>query len=287
MLRLSYIYLLLLIFISTTLATNVALKSLNQEGVDSVTAELITERIRLELFRTNQFRVMERNEMESVLKEQEISASGLCNEMSCDVELGRLLSVEKVITGSVGKIDSLYILSLRLINVETAQIEQVADVDVEGSLQKLFSVAIPSLVNELIGVEEVTLISDIETDFVEDESQDIEKNGAYKVSYRQRLKDLEAEKNPVKSKDDNATKRKVIIKGPNIIAGVATIGTLIAGVKFAEAAEESAERADLALKKGDLITYGVEDNEARKQSVIRNVLFGVSGISLVSFVISF
>lgn len=271
---------------------NVALKNLTAEGIDSLTAELVTDRIRLELFRTDHYNVMERREMHAVLDEQKITLTGICDETNCDVELGKILSVEKIITGSVGKVDSLYLLSLRVIDVETAQITQVADVDVVGSLQELFSLGVPALVNELIGVGTVSLITQEPISVDVDTVEEKEEKPRYAISYRQRLKEENRKRQGITIDttvviEKRKKERRVRVKGPNIIAAATSVGALIAGVKVSESENEYDLRAQDALKGGDLISAAIYKKDAKRRRVAKSILFGVSGVSIISFIVSF
>lgn len=270
---------------------NVALKNLSAEGVDSLTAELISDRVRLELFRSEYYNVMERHEMKAVLTEQKMNLSGLCDEARCDVELGRILSVDNIITGSIGQVDSLFLLSLRVIDVETAKIVQVADVDVQGGLQELFAVGIPALVNELIGIGTVSMIAS-DTVSVDPLEKNKEEKSRYKISYRQRLKEENRKRqgihiDTVVVVNEQKREKKVKVKGPNIVAGLASVGAFITAISLAESEEEYEKRSENAYEQGQLASYLLYKNDARKRRVAKGVLFGVSGVSLVTFIVSF
>lgn len=270
------------------MSVSIALKDLRGSGVDPATQQMISERLRLELFRSGYYKVMERSQMDAILKEQKLSLSGLCDDNSCDIELGRILSVEKLVVGHVGKIDSLFLLSIRLIDIETAEVVSVADVDVEGSLQKLFSVGIPALVNELMGVQEVSLLGKIVVSPLEDIDSVDEKKIAYPISYRQSLKALDKEVDELLSKEVKESQRaKRRVNGPNLFAAVASVGALIGGVKTAQSADESSKRAGVALSSGDLGSYKRYHDSAKRKDVAKSILFGFSGVSMIVFVFSF
>ena len=74
--------------------------------------------------------------MESILTEQGFQMSG-CTSTECAVEAGKLLGVQKMIGGSVGKLGSLYNLSIRIIDVETGRIEKTESKRHEGSIEQL------------------------------------------------------------------------------------------------------------------------------------------------------
>lgn len=70
---------------------------------------------------TRYFRILSRTDMEEVLKTQAYSRSEACDESQCLVQMGMLLSVAKIVGGSIGRVGSTYSLSLRLVDVETGE----------------------------------------------------------------------------------------------------------------------------------------------------------------------
>lgn len=61
--------------------------------------------------------------MEIILDEQSFQMSG-CTEEACAVEVGRLLNVNYIFFGEVGKIGKTYTIDISSINIETGQIEK-------------------------------------------------------------------------------------------------------------------------------------------------------------------
>jgi curli biogenesis system outer membrane secretion channel CsgG len=115
---------------------NIAVMTLKAaSGISEGEAELITERLNTELFRTGKVNVMERNQMQEILKEQGFQQSGACTDEACLVEVGQLLGVQGLITGSIGKLGSLFLVNLRIIDVRTAQIRQVVSEDIKGDVE--------------------------------------------------------------------------------------------------------------------------------------------------------
>ena len=118
-------------------ALNVAVNDLIGKGIEQSSAAIISDRLRSELINTGAFRVMERNEMDNILKEQGFQKSGACDDATCLVEVGQLLGVERMVAGTVGKIETLYTISLRMINVATGQIMFTVNEDFEGDIKSL------------------------------------------------------------------------------------------------------------------------------------------------------
>lgn len=109
----------------------------NTSGITAGEAELITDRLSVELFNTGKVNVMERNQMQDILKEQGFQQSGACTDEACLVEMGQMLGVKALVTGSIGKLGSMYMINLRMIDVSTAQIAQVVSEDINGGIEEV------------------------------------------------------------------------------------------------------------------------------------------------------
>lgn len=131
---------------------NVAVNDLITKNIKEDIGGIISDRLRSELINTNIFRVMERLEMDEVLKEQAFQQTGVCDESSCLVEIGQVLGVDRMIAGSVGKISStLYTISLRIIDVATGEIILTVCEDHEGDIKGVLSIAISKAAQKLAG----------------------------------------------------------------------------------------------------------------------------------------
>ena len=100
----------------------IAIMDLQPRNVDEVTAKTVSDLLRTELHNTGLFRVIERGEMNAILKEQEFQQSG-CTETECAVEMGRLLSAKKILIGTINKLGTKYIINARIVDVERGEME--------------------------------------------------------------------------------------------------------------------------------------------------------------------
>jgi len=55
------------------------------------------------------------------LKEQALQQTG-CTSTECAVEVGKILNVQQTIVGTVGKVGDKYLINVRLVDVETAEL---------------------------------------------------------------------------------------------------------------------------------------------------------------------
>lgn len=115
--------LLSLLLISSFALPAIAIRDLKGVGISTEEAAIVSSKLQTEFVHSKRFEVLERSEIAEITREMEFAASGLCDDENCLVELGKMLSVEKLIVGSVGKLDGSYTLSMRLLDVETGTIE--------------------------------------------------------------------------------------------------------------------------------------------------------------------
>lgn len=108
-----------------------AILDLEPQNVPLSTAALITDILQTELFNTGLFKIMERGEISSILKEQELQVSG-CTETECAVQIGRLLSARKILIGSIGKIGKIYIINVRIVDVEKGEMEFAEKIETDS-----------------------------------------------------------------------------------------------------------------------------------------------------------
>ena len=109
-------------------------------GLSTKEATTLTNVFRSTLFNTQIYDVLERNEMESILKEQVFTLSGACNSAECAVEIGKLLSAEKMVIGDIGKIGEYYSITVRLVSVSTSKIDISFDERYKGDPEGLLDV---------------------------------------------------------------------------------------------------------------------------------------------------
>ncbi len=79
---------------------------------------LLSDRLRIELFKAGAFRAIERERVDAILEEHEFSASGRVA-TECVLEVGELIGADHMVAGSVGRIGSVHTINVRMIDVET------------------------------------------------------------------------------------------------------------------------------------------------------------------------
>ena len=114
-----YIFLFLSITFSFALET-VAIIDFEGIGVSESEARALTQRLTSEIISIGKFTVVERSEMKRLLDEQKFQYSG-CVDVSCAVEIGKLLGAKSMIVGTISKLGETYSIDSRLIDVKTGE----------------------------------------------------------------------------------------------------------------------------------------------------------------------
>jgi uncharacterized protein DUF1566/curli production assembly/transport component CsgG len=108
--------------------------------LDKDIARPLTDSVRREIVRSGKYEVMDRGNMDKILKEQAFQMTG-CTAKECAVEAGQLLGVGKIVVGSVSIVGKTYLLSLSLVNVETGKIELVEDQECKCEIDNLIQMS--------------------------------------------------------------------------------------------------------------------------------------------------
>ena len=106
-----------------TVTTAAVLDLETREGISQGVVSTISDYLRTQLVNTNKFIIVTRENMEQILKEQKFQMSG-CTSQECIVQVGQLLGVRKMFTGSIGKVGTTYVVNLKIIDVQTGKIEK-------------------------------------------------------------------------------------------------------------------------------------------------------------------
>jgi hypothetical protein len=112
-------------------------------GVSMVITDIFTNKIQA----NGKYRVMERSQINKILSEQGFQSSGACNSTECAVEIGRLLSIDKMFIGSIGKLGESWFINIRIINIQTGEIVSNLSKQVVGKVDNL-SIAAIQMANE-------------------------------------------------------------------------------------------------------------------------------------------
>lgn len=120
----------------------VAVMRFESVGIDSGVSMVITDVFTNQIQAGGKYRVMERSQMNKILSEQGFQNSGACNNAECAVEIGRLLSIDNMFIGSIGKLGESWVINIRIINIKTGEIVSNLSEQVIGKVDNLSSAAI-------------------------------------------------------------------------------------------------------------------------------------------------
>jgi len=111
---------------------NVAVSDFTADGVSSSDASVTANLLRNALVNTGAFNVVEKSRMDAILAEQAFQQAG-CTEQDCAVKLGKLLNVRRMFIGSCGKLMGEFMVSVRVVDVESGKVTFAEDVKGESA----------------------------------------------------------------------------------------------------------------------------------------------------------
>jgi len=132
-----------------------AVNNLEAHGLTESEALTLSDVFRSRLMETKKFKVMERSEMETILKEQAFQQSGACTEEACIVEMGQLLGIEQIIAGSIGKVGKAYSINVRIISVRSGEIIKSVTHSYTGPIENLLTTEMTVVAKKVAGVQTI------------------------------------------------------------------------------------------------------------------------------------
>jgi len=118
-----YFFILLIIFLIPVMPAysaekmRIAILDLQGNNVSKVIATGVSNMIRSDMVDAGIFTVVERSQMQEIMKEQELQMSG-CTDNACAVKVGKLLSTRKILIGDVTKFGNAVLITIRIVDVE-------------------------------------------------------------------------------------------------------------------------------------------------------------------------
>jgi len=138
----------------------VAVFPLVAQGMDNSSASILTDALSDELLKSGKVRVMERTQMETILREQGFQKTGSCDQNECAVEMGKVLGIERIVVGTAGRLGESHTISVRAVDVASGEVLASDRRVIQGSIDKLLTEELPplarSLANRLAGGVDAT-----------------------------------------------------------------------------------------------------------------------------------
>lgn len=129
--------------------SSAAVFPMQARGVDSNSVRIIEDALANELHKTGKLRLLERSQMENILKEQGFQESGACNASECAVTVGKLLGIEKAVMGSLGLLGRTWVLNARLIDISTGELLVTSQRSLTGEIDKVLTELVPAVSADL------------------------------------------------------------------------------------------------------------------------------------------
>lgn len=164
-----YIILFFFVFITFNVSAGyadtmrIAIIDLQGKEVSKILANAVTDLIRSDMVDSGLFTVIERTQMNAILKEQELQMTG-CTDSSCAVKVGKLLSARKILVGEITMINKSFLITIRVVDVEkgVAEFSSKESAAGEDELEKASSRLTLKLIGRITGKMESELIAGLD-----------------------------------------------------------------------------------------------------------------------------
>jgi hypothetical protein len=130
----------------------------NKGGVSAEEASIISQRVRAYLSQSDNYDILERQEIQALLKEQGFQQSlyTQCEE-DCADRLGKLLNVDALVMGGVSHLGQLYVISARLVDLEKGTIVKEVFQDCVCELQTVLATSTHAIAQQLLPGQKIAL----------------------------------------------------------------------------------------------------------------------------------
>lgn len=132
----------------------VAILDFEAQGVNASEVQTLAERMRTEIGNTNAVRLIERKAVEKIMEEQGFQQTG-CTTDECAAEVGQLLGVQFMISGSIGKMGKSYTIDCKMFSVETGETLRTKSATHKGNVSGLLT-EMEILAWEIVGLDAPT-----------------------------------------------------------------------------------------------------------------------------------
>ena len=116
----------------------VAILDFDGQDVSESEVQTLTERMRTEIGNTNAVRLIERKAVEKIMAEQGFQQTG-CTSDECAAEVGQLLGVQFMVSGTIGKVGKTYTIDCKMFSVETGETIRAKNATFKGDISGLLT----------------------------------------------------------------------------------------------------------------------------------------------------
>jgi TolB-like protein len=141
----------------------VAIMNFTATGVSNDDATVVTEILRSKIITSNVFDVLERNNIDMILKENELSLSGIIDQDS-SIKIGGLIGADYLLTGSFMKLGGGLVLTINLVNVKTGQIIGTSEQKIKNldTVYDSLTISVTNLIKSTFGMKKFTFSTEPE-----------------------------------------------------------------------------------------------------------------------------
>ena len=118
-------------------------------GISKEEAATLSDAFQTEMVSMNEFIVVDRQRIRQILEEQGFQQSEACSQVECIVEAGKILKVERMFAGTIGKVGELFNVNIQTIDIATAQIVSNRSRQHRGDIEELLSDIIPDMARQM------------------------------------------------------------------------------------------------------------------------------------------
>lgn len=115
---------------------------------DPTLSRAVTDRMVTEFLNRGRYLVIEREQIDRILSEQGFQRSGACDTEGCLVQVGQLLGVDAMVSGRIGRIGSLIVVSLRITDVAQGRILFARQIQTDQGVGHLLSTELKAVAQE-------------------------------------------------------------------------------------------------------------------------------------------
>jgi TolB-like protein len=119
--------------------TPIAILDFSGDGLTEQALRALTNHFRGNLVELKRFTILDRGKMSEILEEQGFQLSG-CTSSECAVEVGKILNVQKMVAGNIGKVGGTYTINISFIDVESSRIENAFNRTYSGKIDGIIQV---------------------------------------------------------------------------------------------------------------------------------------------------
>ncbi len=252
----------------------IAVLDFEARGVSKSIAANVSDLIRNEMINSGRYVVIERSQMGAILKEQGLQVTG-CTDISCAVQIGKILSARKILLGTVMKMGKKIVINGRIVDVELAVAEYSESATAESEEALIDSVKeFTENLTSKIGS------SDTDKKYAELEKKRKEKEKAKKEEIEKKSEpEIPFPANPYKWQTAASLAATAVFFG----------GGIYMNMKIADANDEISDlekKYDAAVSTSDArrLHSDIEDKQdsAKSYSLYRNIFYGAGAAALVA-----